>query len=124
MLQTADCVLCRVRTRGNTDQNYRARQITGRPGAIGCKRGDIGSTAEMYATELFERFGADAVTINSADAMQPFELQEKGLYPLQNIQSRRRDLQNLELANGQLVYEHVAKLAIERGTTIEASVWL
>ena len=28
------------------------------------KRGDIGSTAEQYAQEAFERYGADAVTVN------------------------------------------------------------
>ena len=91
----------------------------GVPVLLDAKRGDIGSTAEMYATELFERFGADAVTINpymGQDAMQPFlDYEEKGVYILcRTSNPGGSDLQNLELANGQLMYEHVAKLAIER----------
>ena len=38
-----------------------------RPGAVvilDAKRGDIGSTAELYAREAFDRYGADAVTVN------------------------------------------------------------
>jgi hypothetical protein len=39
------------------------------------KRGDIGSTAEQYAEEAFERYGADAVTVNpylGRDSVEPF----------------------------------------------------
>ena len=39
------------------------------------KRGDIGSTAEQYAHEAFERYGADAVTVNpylGRDSVEPF----------------------------------------------------
>ena len=38
-------------------------------------RGDIGSTAANYAIEAFERFGADAVTVNpylGTDSVEPF----------------------------------------------------
>jgi orotidine-5'-phosphate decarboxylase len=34
------------------------------PVILDAKRGDIGSTAEQYAIEAFERFGADAVTLS------------------------------------------------------------
>ena len=34
------------------------------PIILDAKRGDIGSTAEMYATEAFSRYNVDAVTIN------------------------------------------------------------
>lgn len=34
------------------------------PVILDAKRGDIGSTAERYAVEAFERYGADAVTVN------------------------------------------------------------
>ena len=34
------------------------------PVILDAKRGDIGSTARLYATEAFERFAADAVTVN------------------------------------------------------------
>ncbi|MBP8310488.1 MAG: orotidine-5'-phosphate decarboxylase, partial [Burkholderiaceae bacterium] len=36
----------------------------GIPVVLDAKRGDIGSTAEQYAREAFERFQADAVTLN------------------------------------------------------------
>ena len=39
------------------------------------KRGDIGSTAEQYAHEAFERYHADAVTVNpylGRDSVEPF----------------------------------------------------
>ncbi|NBX57371.1 MAG: orotidine-5'-phosphate decarboxylase, partial [Gammaproteobacteria bacterium] len=50
------------------------------------KRGDIGSTAEKYAREAFERYGADAVTINpylGRDSAEPFlEYADKGVVVL------------------------------------------
>ena len=45
------------------------------PVILDAKRGDIGSTAQHYATEAFERYGADAVTLNpylGRDSIQPF----------------------------------------------------
>jgi orotidine-5'-phosphate decarboxylase len=42
---------------------------------LDAKRGDIGSTAEMYAREAFERYDADAVTVNpymGDDTILPF----------------------------------------------------
>ena len=36
----------------------------GVPVILDAKRGDIGSTAERYAAEAFDRYGADAVTLN------------------------------------------------------------
>src|SRR5690606_21192439 len=36
----------------------------GIPVILDAKRGDIGSTAQRYATEAFDRHGADAVTVN------------------------------------------------------------
>jgi orotidine-5'-phosphate decarboxylase len=47
----------------------------GVPVILDAKRGDIGSTAQHYATEAFERYGADAVTLNpylGRDSIQPF----------------------------------------------------
>ena len=45
------------------------------PVILDAKRGDIGSTAEMYAAEAFDRYGADAVTVNpymGGDTLAPF----------------------------------------------------
>ena len=42
---------------------------------LDAKRGDIGDTAEMYAREAYDRYGADAVTVNpwlGTDSLEPF----------------------------------------------------
>lgn len=47
----------------------------GVPVILDAKRGDIGSTAQHYVSEAFDRFGADAVTLNpymGRDSIQPF----------------------------------------------------
>ena len=47
----------------------------GIPVILDAKRGDIGSTAQHYATEAFQRYAADAVTANpylGRDSLQPF----------------------------------------------------
>lgn len=47
----------------------------GIPVILDAKRGDIGSTAQHYVSEAFDRFGADAVTLNpymGRDSIQPF----------------------------------------------------
>ncbi|MCC5872124.1 MAG: orotidine-5'-phosphate decarboxylase [Gammaproteobacteria bacterium] len=49
---------------------------------LDAKRGDIGSTAEMYAREAFDRYGADAVTLNpylGGESLLPFlEREDRG----------------------------------------------
>ena len=45
------------------------------PVILDAKRGDIGSTAQHYAAEAFDRYAADAVTANpylGRDSVQPF----------------------------------------------------
>lgn len=47
----------------------------GIPVILDAKRGDIGSTAKHYAAEAFDRYGADAVTLNpylGRDSIEPF----------------------------------------------------
>ena len=42
---------------------------------LDAKRGDIGPTAEQYAIEVFERYGADAATVNpylGTDSIEPY----------------------------------------------------
>lgn len=46
-----------------------------KPVVLDAKRGDIGSTAQLYAKEAFERYGADAVTVNpflGEESVRPF----------------------------------------------------
>jgi len=89
------------------------------PIILDAKRGDIGSTAEQYAIEAFERYGADAVTLSpfmGFDSVQPYlKHHDKGAFLLcRTSNPGGDDLQNQSLASveGQpLLYEHVARLA-------------
>ena len=89
------------------------------PIILDAKRGDIGSTAEQYAIEAFERYGADAVTLSpfmGFDSVQPYlKRQGKGAFLLcRTSNAGGDDLQNQRLANvaGEpLLYEHIAMLA-------------
>jgi orotidine-5'-phosphate decarboxylase len=89
------------------------------PIILDAKRGDIGSTAEQYAIEAFERYGADAVTLSpfmGFDSVQPYlKYHDKGAFLLCRTSNKGGDdLQNQRFASieGQpLLYEHVAKLA-------------
>lgn len=47
----------------------------GVPVILDAKRGDVGATAERYAIEVFDRYGADAVTVNpylGPESLRPF----------------------------------------------------
>ncbi len=89
------------------------------PIILDAKRGDIGSTAEQYAIEAFERYGADAVTLSPFmgwDSVAPYlKYHGKGAFLLcRTSNPGGDDLQNQRLASveGQpLLYEHIAKLA-------------
>jgi orotidine-5'-phosphate decarboxylase len=89
------------------------------PVILDAKRGDIGSTAEQYAREAFERYGADAVTLSpfmGFDSVQPYlKYEGKGAFLLcRTSNPGGDDLQNQRLASvpGEpLLYEHVARLA-------------
>ncbi len=89
------------------------------PVILDAKRGDIGSTAEQYAIEAFERYGADAVTLSPFmgwDSVQPYlKYHGKGAFLLcRTSNPGGDDLQNQHLASvdGQpRVYEHIAQLA-------------
>ena len=89
------------------------------PVILDAKRGDIGSTAEQYAREAFERYGADAVTLSpfmGFDSVQPYlKYEGKGAFLLcRTSNPGGDDLQNQRLASvpGEpLLYEHVAALA-------------
>lgn len=89
------------------------------PVILDAKRGDIGSTASMYAKEVFERYQADAVTINpylGLDSMEPFLAhREKGVIILcRTSNPGGADLQNLKLADGRPLYEEIAQQACDR----------
>jgi orotidine-5'-phosphate decarboxylase len=89
------------------------------PVILDAKRGDIGSTAEQYAKEAFERYGADAVTLSpfmGFDSVEPYlKYEGKGAFLLcRTSNPGGDDLQSQRLASvdGQpLMYEHIARLA-------------
>ncbi len=88
----------------------------GVPVLLDAKRGDVGATARHYAVEVFERYGADAVTINpylGLDAMQPFlDYPDKGIFVLcRTSNPGAADLQGLTLEGGKKLYEHIASEA-------------
>jgi orotidine-5'-phosphate decarboxylase len=88
------------------------------PVILDAKRGDIGSTAEQYAIEAFERYGADAVTLSpfmGFDSVAPYlNYHEKGAFLLcRTSNPGGDDLQSQRLATveGQpFLYEHIARL--------------
>lgn len=83
------------------------------PVILDAKRGDIGSTAQQYAVEAFDRYQADAVTANpylGRDSMQPFlDRADKGVVILcRTSNAGAGDLQDLPV-NGRPLYQHVAE---------------
>jgi orotidine-5'-phosphate decarboxylase len=105
------------------DQMHRiAPQV---PVILDAKRGDIGSTAEQYAIEVFERYGADAVTLSpfmGFDSVQPYlKHHGKGAFLLCRTSNPGGDdfqAQRLaSVAGAPLLYEHIAQLAQGRWNT-------
>ena len=86
------------------------------PVILDAKRGDIGSTAEQYAREAFVRYQADAVTLSpfmGFDSLEPYlKYDGRGLILLcRTSNPGGGDLQAQTLANGDMLFEHIAKLA-------------
>lgn len=82
------------------------------PVILDAKRGDIGSTANFYASEAFERYAADAVTLNpylGRDSVQPFlDRADKGVVLLcRTSNPGARDFQDLDVG-GKPLYQRVA----------------
>ena len=90
----------------------------GLPVILDAKRGDIGSTAEQYAREAFERYRADAVTVNpymGFDSIEPYLAHAgKGVIVLcRTSNAGGSDLQFLDIG-GLPLYQRVAHLAAEK----------
>ena len=87
----------------------------GIPVILDAKRGDIGSTAQRYAAEAFDRYAADAVTANpylGTDSLQPYlDRADRGVVVLCRTSNPGAvDLQDL-LVDGRPLYQHVAAKA-------------
>lgn len=95
--------------------DYIHRNHPGIPVILDAKRGDIGATAAQYAREAFDRYRADAVTVNpymGGDTLTPFlSRADKGVIILcRTSNPGARDIQDLE-SNGKKLYRHVAEKA-------------
>ncbi|MBJ6980269.1 orotidine-5'-phosphate decarboxylase [Luteimonas sp. MC1895] len=87
----------------------------GIPVILDAKRGDIGSTAQRYAAEAFDRYRADAVTANpylGGDSLKPYlDRADRGVVILcRTSNPGAGDLQDL-LVDGRPLYQHVAAKA-------------
>ena len=91
----------------------------GVPVILDAKRGDIGSTAEQYAREVFERYRADAVTLSpymGFDSIEPYlAYPDRGAILLcRTSNAGGSDLQALGIADGhasgERIFERVARL--------------
>ncbi len=94
--------------------DYIKQQYPHIPIILDAKRGDIGSTAQQYAKEAFERYEADAVTVNpylGYDAVQPFlAYPDKATILLCRTSNRgAAAMQDLKIA-GEPLYQRVARL--------------
>jgi len=89
---------------------------------LDAKRGDIGSTAEQYAIEAYQRYQADAVTVNpymGFDSVQPYlSYRDKGVIILcRTSNPGGADLQTLKGANQIPLYLQVAGLVADQWDT-------
>lgn len=91
------------------------------PLILDAKRGDIGATAEQYAREAFERYDANAVTVNpymGFDSVMPYlERPDRGTIVLcRTSNPGGSDLQFLDVT-GTPLYVHVARLVANQWNT-------
>ncbi len=91
------------------------------PVILDAKRGDISSTAEAYAHSAFESLGAHCITLSpylGKDSIDPFIVNsERGVFLLcKTSNPGSGDLQDVALADGELLYERVARLAAQWNT--------
>ncbi|MFO1199054.1 MAG: orotidine-5'-phosphate decarboxylase [Burkholderiaceae bacterium] len=120
--QIAYFAACRAEDQLEALMAHLRERHPGVPVILDAKRGDIGSTAEQYAREVFERYRADAVTVSpymGFDSIEPYlAYAGRGVILLcRTSNPGGGDLQALEVrapdaAGGvERVYERVARLA-------------
>ena len=106
------------------------------------KRGDIGTTAEAYSNAAIGRttigeefhsiFDMDFVSVNpylGTDGIKPFvedcKRYGKGIFVLVKTSNKSSgELQDLELKDGEKLYEKVAKLVNEWGSDVIRRKWI
>lgn len=94
---------------------YIHREYPDIPVILDAKRGDIGSTAEHYAKEAFERYQADCVTLSpfmGHDTIKPYlAYEDKGAYLLCRTSNPGGDDFQMLDVGGEKLYERIARLA-------------
>jgi orotidine-5'-phosphate decarboxylase len=89
---------------------------------LDAKRGDIGSTAEQYAREAFDRYSAHAVTVNpylGTDSVEPFLLHPQGgVFVLCRTSNPGGDDFQSLVASGEPLYQHVARRVADHWSKI------
>jgi orotidine-5'-phosphate decarboxylase len=84
---------------------------------LDAKRGDIGDTARRYAVEAYERYGADAVTVNpwlGTDSLEPFfDYADRGTFVLCRTSNPGSDEFQARIVDGEPLYVHVARTAAD-----------
>jgi orotidine-5'-phosphate decarboxylase len=104
---------------------YSHEQYPHIPVILDAKRGDIGSTATQYAKEAFERYRADAVTVNpymGRDSVEPYlAYSDKGVIILcRTSNTGGSDVQFLNVQVGnetRPLYQHIAHLVAHEWNT-------
>lgn len=101
------------------------------PVILDAKRGDIGSTAEAYASAYLGEavFGCDALTVNpylGMDSLEPFiyaaQEHQKGIFVLvKTSNAGSADFQNIETTESMYVYDHIAYKLAELGRDMKSS---
>ena len=119
--QFAHYAACEAEDQLERTIEYIHRSYPGIPVILDAKRGDVGSTAEKYAIEAFERYGADAVTVNpylGGDSLEPFlRYEDRGILVVcRTSNPGARDLQDLDVG-GRKLFAVVAQLAATRWNT-------
>src|SRR5204862_268383 len=116
--QFAHYAACEAEDQLERTIEYIHKTHPGLPVILDAKRGDVGDTAERYAIEAFERYGADAVTVDpylGSDSLEPFlEYADRGVVILcRTSNPGARDLQD-RLVGSRKLYQVVAELAARR----------
>jgi len=116
--QFAHYAACEAEDQLERTIEYIHRAYPGIPVILDAKRGDVESTADRYAIEAFERYGADAVTVNpylGGDSLEPFlRYADRGVLVLcRTSNPGARDLQDLDVG-GRKLFAVVAELAATR----------
>lgn len=85
---------------------------------LDAKRGDIGSTADQYAREAFDRYRAHVVTVNpylGTDSVEPFlRHPDGGVFVLCRTSNPGGDDFQALITDGEPLYKHVARRVSEQ----------